>query len=73
MDGLLQSLLNYGNILIQTAGGNVNVHIFIDKTPEPGETARKIMDAVNVRREQFQGKDGGETPTALKLLDHGLP
>lgn len=55
VDGFFQTLLNYGNILIQTAGGNTNIHIFIDKTPLPGDTARRIMDAVNAQREKFRG------------------
>lgn len=40
--GVLQSFLNYGDIVIQTAGERPNFNF--EKVPKPHELARKIMD-----------------------------
>ncbi|MFH0820592.1 MAG: hypothetical protein V1908_02350 [Candidatus Peregrinibacteria bacterium] len=48
VNGLLQTLFNYGNIDIQTASGDNR--IFIDRIHNPGDVARRIMDAVQTVR-----------------------
>lgn len=44
VDGFLRTLLDYGDVEIQTASGDAT-HIFIDQVPKPSAIAREIMEA----------------------------
>lgn len=46
VNGFLRTLLDYGDIEIQTASGNA-IRIFIDQVFRPAEIARKIMEAAH--------------------------
>lgn len=58
VDGILPTLLNYGNVEVETAAG-LATKIFIDRVPRPGEVAKAIMDAAHaVQKKVNDAKEG---------------
>ena len=51
VDGILPTLLNYGNIEVQTAAGDAS-KFEIDRIPDPGFVARKILNYARESRNE---------------------
>ncbi|MFH1012456.1 MAG: PH domain-containing protein [Candidatus Peregrinibacteria bacterium] len=59
VQGILQTLFNYGNVEVQTASA-MAANFFIDRVDQPGEIARTIMNAAHDTHLSGQAKEHAE-------------
>ena len=63
VEGIFQTILNYGNVDVQTAAGNASA-FEIDRVPQPDAVSQAILSAAEYA---YGGHQGGERPPKPKF------